>query len=58
MQGRTQEYRSRPWRKATFTERKPVPMGVPMGPLRATLLRRMLSSTLSGRGLASPVRSM
>ena len=38
-------------RSATLTLRKPVPTGVVMGPLMATLVRRMDSSTCSGSGV-------
>ena len=49
--GRRQAYRSSSLRSATFTLRKPVPTGVVIGPLMATLLRRTDSSTCSGSGV-------
>ena len=55
-QGRTQAYRSNSLRRATLTLRKPVPTGVVMGPLMATLVARTASSTCSGRGVPySPI---
>ena len=46
--GRTLAYRSSVWRKVTFTDLKPLPMGVPMGPLRATRFFWIESSTSCG----------
>ena len=55
-EGRRQAYRSSSLRRATLTLRKPPPMGVVIGPLMATLVRRMDSSTCSGSGV--PYSSM
>ncbi len=49
--GRRQAYRSSSLRRATLTLRKPWPTGVVIGPLMATLLRRIESSTCSGSGV-------
>src|SRR5437899_3175880 len=60
--GRTSAYRSSDWRNATFTLRKPLPIGVVIGPFSATLFLRTDSRTLSGSGVpnsaiaASPAR--
>ena len=54
--GRRQAYRSSSLRNATLTLRKPVPTGVVIGPLMATLVRRMASRTCSGSGV--PYSSM
>src|SRR6266511_2626622 len=48
LQGRRHANRSSSLRSATFTLRKPVPMGVVNGPLMATPLARIDSSTGSG----------
>ena len=50
-QGRTQAYRSKCLRRATLTLRKPVPTGVVMGPLIATLVSATASSTCWGSGV-------
>src|SRR6202158_5065978 len=49
--GRTNAKRSSSWRSATFTLRNPLPIGVVIGPLRATLFLRMDASTGSGSGV-------
>ncbi len=49
--GRTEAYRSSCCRRATFTDRNPPPIGVVIGPFRATRLFRIESRTESGRGV-------
>src|SRR6202158_26993 len=49
--GRTRAKRSSSWRSATLTLRNPLPTGVVIGPLRATLFLRMDASTGSGSGV-------
>ena len=49
--GRRFAYRSSVWRSVTLTLRKPSPTGVVIGPLSATLLRRIDSRTCSGSGV-------
>src|SRR3982074_1079837 len=49
--GRTSAKRSSSWRSATLTLRNPLPTGVVIGPLRATLFLRMEASTGSGSGV-------
>src|ERR1700676_211807 len=49
--GRTRAKRSSSWRSATFTLRNPLPIGVVIGPLRATLFLRIEASTCSGSGV-------
>src|SRR5258708_19687662 len=39
------------WRSATLTLRNPLPIGVVIGPLRATLFLRIEASTCSGSGV-------
>ena len=51
--GRTLAYSSSARRSPTLTLRKPPPTGVVIGPLIATPLRRMLSTTRSGSGVPS-----
>src|ERR1041384_6650514 len=54
--GRRFAYRSSVLRKRTLIDEKPVPTGVVTGPLSATLLRRIDSSTSAGSG--SPKREI
>ena len=49
--GRTFAYRPSAWRSVTLTDRKPSPIGVVIGPFRATRLRRIESRTCSGSGV-------
>src|SRR5215212_4079923 len=49
--GRRFAYSPSVWRSVTLTLRKPAPTGVVMGPLSATLLRRIDSRTWSGSGV-------
>ena len=49
--GRRLAYRPSAWRSVTLTLRKPSPTGVVIGPLSATRLRRIDSSTCSGSGV-------
>src|ERR1700682_813930 len=49
--GRTSAKRSSSCRSATFTLRNPLPIGVVIGPLRATLFLRIDASTCSGSGV-------
>ena len=51
LDGRRQAYKSSSLRSATFTLRKPLPTGVVIGPLIATLVRRIESSTCCGSGV-------
>src|ERR1700674_1602621 len=49
--GRTSAKRSSSCRSATLTLRNPLPIGVVIGPLRATLFLRIDASTCSGSGV-------
>src|ERR1700674_873075 len=49
--GRTSAYRSSSKRSATLTLRNPLPTGVVIGPLMATLFFRIEASTCSGSGV-------
>ena len=50
LHGRTCAYMSSDFRRPTFTERKPEPTGVVIGPLIAVPFRRIESITPSGSG--------
>src|SRR3989339_244293 len=51
LQGLRQVYKSNSFLRATFTERKPLPIGVVIGPFIATLFLRMDLRTSSGSGV-------
>ena len=53
MHGLIFAYKSKALRSCTFTERKPVPIGVVTGALRAILLTLIDSNTLGGSGVPS-----
>ena len=52
LQGRTQAYSSSALRRATFTLRNPVPMGVVTGPLMPSFVRASESSARCGQRCA------
>ncbi len=53
LQGRMQAYRSSAVRSNTFTDRKPAPTGVVVGPLIPTFVRLIESIVRSGNGVPS-----
>src|ERR1700682_5114911 len=56
--GRTSAESSSSWRSATFTLRNPLPTGVVIGPLRATLFLRIEASTCSGSGVPNSAMAL